>query len=374
MLEEANTTEAIARSESTPDLLTEALYAIEPRPGLIGVVDRLRRGDWLVEIFIIASIGIAGFLLISDGFFTTGIQTVGAARVPTANAVLETANAVLENKENPAVPHGPRVIAMVADGEKALDAGIGDGVRPLEHILNALKLASLQKSAAQKNAGAMAGITAHDATFVRGNGGIDRNSESVCADLNNFFQSGFVAAAKNTVLSHAPLGFISNPKMKGCAFSGEKAHSKNTSGENRSSESGDNRNSTQLSVLGVSVEIETSPQLPISGCKRSAVRYSLIMEIGPDREILSGRLRVEMPGVEIPIDDGSRDAVYRLGDDLGWVGNTTCASWLQGRARNGSLVSVTDNYNVSSGRRECGMPPRELLNQVADSVLEVLSK
>ncbi|MFN0207668.1 MAG: hypothetical protein ACKVS6_15280 [Planctomycetota bacterium] len=349
MLEEANTTEAVASSESTPDLLkqalsTKTLYTIEPRPGWIGVADRLRRGDWLVEIFIVASIGLAGFILIWDGLFDTNAKMPGSGEVLPVHAATDSKEN-RDTKEPADAPHGPRIVAMVADAEKSLEAGLGDGTQHLEHILNALKLATLQKSTAQKSTAqkstaqkssaglgtaAPRGADVNNANFTRSSAILERSSESTCADLNHLFRSEFVDIANNTILSHAPLEFLSNPKMNGCVFVAENKNYKNGSG-------------TEASALGVSVEIATASLLLVGGYKRIAARYSLIMEVGADRKILSGRLRIEMPGVEIPADDGDRSADFRMGDDLAWTGVH-------------------------------GSPPSELLNQIADSVRGILSK
>jgi hypothetical protein len=329
MLEEANTTESIADSGPSAEPLAQVFQGSEAQAGRPGVFPRVLRGDRMVEVFIFGSILVVALLFLSDGLFASRAASSGAG----AMAVAADGDV------------GTRVRAMVHEGVTSIERGLADGAGAIQQMLTAAKLASRAKPVGPEALAASIG-----AKFAK-----DSDSDPCpTPDWESFFPEALVKSIAGYNVVHAIMSFPSESHLRGCALVATRRGSN--------------------SVFSYRVDVCAAPEVLAGGFRRNSVTYSLVLEVGEDNKITSGRLRVELPAVGLPMDDGVGNDFYRLGDELAWVGDVTCAGWLFGRPMGEGLQYDEDERGAPVERRRGGRPPADLLKRVVDAVRELVAR
>lgn len=326
MLEDADPTEFAAAATLPPRFTVAESDRDELGAGIAGFTGRLRQGEWLIEICIIASVVLTVIVIFSAGVLEHTTKAFGKSDDPGASATAQDSTKVL----------GPRSQAILSAGVASLERGLDDGNQALQQFRKILRIASVQSITP-------ASITASPA-------GTLMQLSAVGDEFTTFCGAGFHSQITDGDVRFARLAFAGNKSIHGCVATHGAA------------------DSAGARQFAIEFCVDADSPLFVGGYQRSGVRCVLVMNADKDNNVESGRLQLFMPAVGTPIDDGPGNNYYRMGDELAWNAGDSCAAWILGKPASEGLREANDASAESGGHRKGARPSSELLKELAASI------
>lgn len=333
-----------------------------------------REREWLVEICLVLGVAVIVFIVLSSGIFepapasAAGEESMGPGRqaVAQARAGESVAGVIhngvphdlvaIHNTTNPQRRDGfPSYVqpgVLFANAHDVLERGLGDGATTLQQLASVLVLAF---SSNRKETTAPGEESPREPAGA-GKGNSGRAAVSICHELSEFVRPD-PQLSDGAAPRFLALDFKDSPRIRGCLAS--------------LALSGD----AKATRYAVGISVDADPPVHVAGFRRESVRYIVALNVSQGGEVLSGRLRVVMPGRGTPLDDGIGNDFYRLGDELAWDGDISCASWILGHPENGGLQYADDHRGAPRSTRRTGAPPpRDQILQIATALSGLTAK